>query len=375
MAERSQLRRSVTAGRLSRFRGEIVLPSLLAGAAITLSVPPFGFWPLGVVGLALLFWRLEGLRLRNRILAGGIAGATLYGPSLLWATGFNLAGWIALVIVSCAFLAVACAATPPRGGRSLAFPAAIVLTEALRTIWPLGGFPMGGVPLGQAGGPLGPPARLGGYLLVTALSTVAAVAMVQLWHVVYQRVPRAAPAGPRSLSRPTAVGTWSLRSHHIVPAALSALAVVAVAIAGHLAPDGGPGIASSRVAAVQGGGSRGLSQAQVDQAIVYRAHLAASARLAVPLDLVLWPEDVIGLDGPLSRSPAQTQISDLARSLSTTLVAGVTEDVGTSRFRNQAVAWGPSGSIVDVYDKVHRVPFGEYVPARFIFRHLANLNG
>ena len=49
----------------------------------------------------------------------------------------------------------------PRG-RLLAFPGAFTLLEAVRMTWPFGGLPIGGVFLGQAGGPLLGAARLGG---------------------------------------------------------------------------------------------------------------------------------------------------------------------------------------------------------------------
>jgi apolipoprotein N-acyltransferase len=67
-------------------------------------------------------------------------------------------------------------------------------------------------------------------------------------------------------------------------------------------------------------------------------------------------------------------MSRIARQLHTTLVAGVTEPAGRSAFRNEIVAWGPDGRIVAQFEKVHRVPFGEYVPFRSLVSHVANLS-
>ncbi len=90
---------------------------------------------------------------------------------------------------------------------------------------------------------------------------------------------------------------------------------------------------------------------------------------------MLWPEDVVALDRPLAGSPQAALLSRLARQLQTTLLVGVTEPASTTSFRNEVVAWGPSGHIVGVFEKVHRVPFGEYVPLRSFFSHFADLSG
>src|SRR5207253_7316514 len=56
------------------------------------------------------------------------------------------------------------------------------------------------------------------------------------------------------------------------------------------------------------------------------------------------------------------------------LVVGVVEDVADDRFRNAAVVYGPDGRPLDRYDKVHRVPFGEYIPARGLIARLADVS-
>jgi apolipoprotein N-acyltransferase len=56
------------------------------------------------------------------------------------------------------------------------------------------------------------------------------------------------------------------------------------------------------------------------------------------------------------------------------LIAGVTEPASATTFRNEIVAWAPDGQIVDVFEKVHRVPFGEYIPYRSFFAHLGDVS-
>jgi apolipoprotein N-acyltransferase len=166
----------------------------------------------------------------------------------------------------------------------------------------------------------------------------------------------------------------------VVSGAVALVIVVLVVVAAGHAPDGGPALATVPAAAVQGGGARGYSGTRIDPTVALAAQLAETGVLArqgqrAPPQLVLWPEDVVALDTVLSGSPEEAALSALARSLRTTLVVGVTETVSATTFRNEIVAFGPDGSLVDRFEKVHRVPFGEYVPYRGFFAHLGNLSG
>jgi apolipoprotein N-acyltransferase len=107
---------------------------------------------------------------------------------------------------------------------------------------------------------------------------------------------------------------------------------------------------------------------------VYGNQVRATRRLRTGLDLVVWPEDVIDLPGPIRDDPIRGDVGAIAKHLGATLVAGVVEDSGETRFRNAAVAWDRSGKIVDRFEKVHRVPFGEYIPARGLVRHFADIS-
>jgi apolipoprotein N-acyltransferase len=366
--------------------GRVAVPSVVSGVAVALSLPPWGWWPLAFVGAAVLYWRLAGLRLRTRLLAGWLAGLGCYVPGLFWARAFNWYGAAVLMAAEALSTAVAAGLVPPVRGRLPAFAGAFTLLEAVRMTWPFGGLPIGGVFLGQAGGPLLGTARLGGPLLLTAVVWLGGAGLGELalrltaGHSTAVHPAGTPQAGDRAVHR---AGSRSLARPGVIAGTaggvVAVLLVVAVGIAGALAADGGVPVRRISVAAVQGGGRRGFSQQEVSSATVYAAQLAATYRMEqrdggrMP-QLVLWPEDVISLAGPLTGTPQAATMAGLARQLRTTVVAGVTETVSSTAFRNLVVAWGPSGRVIGTFEKVHRVPFGEYIPYRSFFAHFANLS-
>ncbi len=373
-------------GSIAPGRGRVAAPSLAAGVGLALSLPPWGFWFLAFPAAGLLWWRLGGLRPRTRMWAGWLAGLGCYVPGLMFARSFTLPGAAVLIAIESLAVAAACLAVPrgPVAARALAFPGALVLTEAVRQCWPFGGLPIGGVFLGQASGPLVGVARLGGPLALTAIVFVGGVGFGALGTALGRamrdgrRIRRFDRLRHDGVSTPLRGALAGLGVLAATAGATLALVVVS-GVVGNGAPDGGPSIGTVSAAAVQGGGVRGFSKSQVDPSTVLAAAVAATDELARrtaahPLDLVLWPEDVVALDGPLLGSPAAEVLSGLAQSLHSTLVVGVTETLSATSFRNEIVAFGPHGAVVDRYEKVHRVPFGEYVPLRSFFARLGDLS-
>ncbi|HUY29800.1 MAG TPA: apolipoprotein N-acyltransferase [Acidimicrobiales bacterium] len=333
------------------------LVPLAAGACVAASVPPGHAYVLAPVGVALLAHANAGRPAGRRFAHGATAGIAQFAFGLHWALQFTAFGYVALVVVEAAFVAVACAVAPGGRGRVAGLAAALVLGEWARSSWPFGGMPIGGVALGQAGGPLVALARVGGPALVVAAVALAGTAMEATGTAV-------ARAARERDTRRLVAG---------VGPAIALVAVAASAVLGAHAPDGGPVRGRLAVAAVQGGGRRGLSELDVPAADVLAAQLAATSRLRPGAALVVWPEDSLSLAGPLRRSSAATLLGTVARRLDATLVAGVTEPAGPRHFRNEVVAWSPSGRIVGTFEKVHPVPFGEYVPFRAELSHLVSL--
>ena len=312
---------------------------LAAGLVAALSVPPWGWWPLALPALAALTWATDGVdRWTHRYLHGLAFGIGMFVPGLWWMAEFHAVGVFLVILMEAAFIGAATAAAPPRGRlRIVALPAALVLAEAARGALPFGGLPMAGLALGQVGGPLAGTARIGGHLFVLALTALAGAALAR---------------------------------RHVI----AATAVVALGIAAVVAPDGGGPVDTVDTAVVQGGGPRGFRGVETDARRVFDAHVAATDGVRPAVDLVLWPEDVVDIEDRIDRTEEGDILAALADSLDTTLVAGVVEDVGGTRFTNAAVAWGPDGRLLDRYDKKHRVPFGEYVPGRSFIERFADLS-
>ncbi len=324
----------------------VVKPLLVAavgGLFVAASLPPFDLWFLAPVGYALFASTLlDGSRRTRTLRAGGFFLA-YFVVGLAWSVEFSVVAFIALLLVE-ALLATAPFVLTPQAPRValVAFPALVTIGEVLRYRVPLGGMPMAGPVLGQVDGPLLPVARLGGDFAMVLLTALAGVGLFALW-------------------RHRALGIAALTT------------VIVVVTLGWLS-DAPPAVGPLRIAYVQGGGPRGLRAVENTFTDVYGNQVDANAGVRTPVDLVVWPEDVIDLSGPVEDDPIRFDVGGLAKKLNTTLVAGVVEDSGETKFRNAAVAWDRSGNIVDRYDKVHRVPFGEYVPARGLVSRLADIS-
>jgi apolipoprotein N-acyltransferase len=122
---------------------------------------------------------------------------------------------------------------------------------------------------------------------------------------------------------------------------------------------------------VQGGGPQGTRAIDTDERVVFERHLEASEAIETPVDLVLWPEDVVDVEGPVEAAREGGELADLARELGAPIVAGVVEGVNDEHFANASVLIDADGEITGRYDKVHRVPFGEYAPMRSLIERFA----
>ena len=313
--------------------------ALVGGLLLAASLPPVGVWPLAVVGVACVDWAIKGAPVTARFRRGWLAGVALLAPTTWWMRELTLPGWVVASLALGLLLGAALAAVPPGTGRWVALPGVWVLFEAVRGRWPLGGVPLSTLALAQVAGPLAPVARLGGGLLLGAVTVGTGVALAG----VISRRPRAAVVATAAVAG--ALG-------------LATLAPSGVGMGRWLAAD-----------VVQGGGPQGTHADETDAADVVERHLVASREVRRDADLVVWPEDVVDVEAPFEDSQEGNEVAELSRRIAGVLVAGVIEQQG-DRFTNEAIAF-VDGKVVDRVGKERRVPFGEFVPFRALIEPLA----
>lgn len=128
-----------------------------------------------------------------------------------------------------------------------------------------------------------------------------------------------------------------------------------------------------------------LIQGNIDQAVKWNENFQAETiriyeelslrRAMTPEGLVVWPETAVpfsfqdpgALQERVSRLPSQTK--------SWLLFGSMSYDAGgkNPRYFNSAYLLSPEGDLRGKYDKVHLVPYGEYVPLRKLFPFVESL--
>jgi apolipoprotein N-acyltransferase len=343
-----------------------------AGAASTLALAPFNLWPVMFLTFPILVWLIDGSaagRWGGVLTAAGagwwfgfgyfLAGLYWVGHAFLvdvktfgWLLPFAVAGLPAgLALFTAAGLALARAVWPPGPSRVLALAVALTLVEWLRGHL-LTGFPWNAY----------------GYALTGSLVLAQTAAVVGIWGLTLIAV--AAFASPAVLV--------DERSHTARPwvAPLCAGLVLAVC-----ATYGVIRLSQSPTSFVAGVRLRIIQpNLQQDEKFNYGAkqqvmarYLALSDRATGPgstgirdVTHLIWPESAFPFF--IAREPdALAQIAGLLPPGTILITGGVrphetTPGAHIAHGYNSIYVIDHDGSIIATYDKLHLVPFGEYLP-------------
>lgn len=312
----------------------LILPACVAsGFGLAGSIPPWGWWPLAFLGIFGLDRLLAGQTWKRRFRRTWLVAFSWLSPAIFWMWDLAGPGFIVAAAFYALYFAAAAALTPGDASRRLVLPGAIAVAEVARWSWPFGGVPLAHLALSQVNNPVVYVARLAGPLLVVVVIVVIGQALSSL----YERSFRAAGVG---------------------------LAAVAALTLGGLAHPRSEVVSEIEVALVQGGGAQRTRASSDQEPTVLARHIEGSKTIEDPVDLILWPENVVNPGRYLDKDNAYELVTEVAADHDAPVLAGWFRKASDEHNVNYQSVITPEGDEVDRYDKVRMVPFGEYIPMR-----------
>lgn len=322
------------------------LSALGAGAFTALALPPWGWWPMLVVGVAwfLLLTNEPTASRGSNISVAALWSAAWLAPAMWWMKSLSVPGYVLAVAAFAGYHALAelvaqrAVLHSDKATMRHRLTVQVIshsLAEALRFSFPFGGVPLASFGIALVASPFAYLARFGGVLLMTLFGFTIAALIARMY------------------------------AH---PSRKLALVLAIFALASATLPrlnDFSHQVGSLRVAVVQGGGEQGTHAIDSDPRVVFDRHIAATQQISVDedVDVVVWPENVIDV-ADFSNSDERALVANEAARLNVPILVGVTEDAAPGHFLNAQIVVNPDDSLGDRYDKVRRVPFGEYMPLR-----------
>jgi apolipoprotein N-acyltransferase len=378
------------------------LAAILSGFLYAVCFAPFNltwFCWIALTPLIAAIW-FSSTESRHRwlrsLLLGYVAGLTFFWVVFFWLTTVTVLGWFVLQFYMAIYFAIwacFCDLLRPRASkrqaraaskwgrmlaqaRSTAVPAqspwtkstsnlrlAFILAAAWTTLewlrgWVFSGFGWNG--LGVALHDKWPMIQITEFTGVAGLSFLVAFANVIIITTVYRLIVEAR--------------THVMRPHFDFTVTMAG--IVGVLIFGLRATQVSPPTKPLRVAAVQSNVPQNQKfDPQYTTRIFdqFRRLSEIALRSNPPPDLLVWPES--SMPGPiLADQESHRFVMDLAASADTDLLLG-TIDVDNQDVFNAAVLISEGGERVQVYRKIHLVPFGEFVPGRHTVPLLAQIVG
>jgi apolipoprotein N-acyltransferase len=353
--------------------------ALVAGAVSVLAMAPFNAWPVLFVTLPVVVWLIDGAAAGKRrgvpaaAMSGFWFGLGYFVPGLYWTGNAFLVdaptfAWLMpfavlglptyLALFPALGFALARLIWTRDASRVLALAIGLTVSEWLRG-YVLSGFPWNAF----------------GYALSEPLALAQTASLIGLWGMTFLSV--AIFASPAALIDSSSRG----RKPWIAPVAALGL-LVAMAVFGAIRLSQLPTVLTKvKLRIMQPNLQQDVKFNYGAKAQVMQKYMTLSDRASGPqstgvsdANILIWPESAFPFF--LTReADAMAQIADLLPK-GTALITGsvrapdLPPGVRFTRAYNSIYVIDHDGSVVSVYDKLHLVPFGEYLPFQALMEKL-----
>ncbi|WP_084487387.1 apolipoprotein N-acyltransferase [Microbacterium maritypicum] len=330
--------------------------AVVAGVLLDLSTPDVGWWPLAFIGVGISLATLIGRSIGGALAVGLLFGASFYTLHLAWVGEFlgpvprlALSGLETLLLglgaIPLSFAYRWTRRLPPRGAIQLAVVSVMIgglwtAREVAVGSWPYSGFPWARLGMTQVNGPFPEAASWIGVTGLSFLVAVTSAALVQ----------------------------WIRAGGLVFPqGSLFPVVIIGVLAVTPQFPTTSAG--TFTVGWVQGNGPSGYFDDKSPGDIL-RAYSSATASLyGKQTDLVVWPEGAVDSD-PLRDRDTATTLDQIATAAGSPLLVNAATTREEKTF-NTSILWTPGADKPQLHDKVNPVPFGEYVPDRWLYEKIA----
>lgn len=329
--------------------------AVFGGIVLGLSFPAVGAWPLAVVGVAILLWTLIGRGIWSSLLIGLIGGAFFWGPLIHWLTLYlGPVPWLGLAGVQTVYMALCAVAMsfvinrgptmwPSATARLIYIPLIVAglwtTRESIAAVWPYGGFAWGRLAQSQSESPFG--------LLVAWVGT-AGLSFIIAWLAAFS--------------------VEIIRTRTVFR--LGGIVIIAIILLAAFPRFPIESTQTLRVAAVQGNTKSGLfDHVEPGQNVIDHTQTTLTY-VKNPVDLVIWPENAADVD-PLRDEQSAKVLDYLSRKYNAPFIVGTITKPADDVYFNSSLVWEASRGVIAQYDKIHPVPFAEYMPNRDFFHALA----
>ena len=346
-----------------------IILSIISGLMFVLAFPPFDFFPFAWFALVPLLIALWEKNARTSFLIGILTGLFYFLGTIYWVFhSMYFYGYIAaplsalILLLLCLYLAVytgifsvlfSYISERSRLPAVMIVPFLWVTIDVMRTYAPILGFPWSS--LGYSQYKFLPLIQIADVTGIYGISFLVTAVNSAIFDVIF--------CWPKRMRKEPLLSWWPLTLSIII----IFITIAGTLFYGYNKLSENSNSRSLKVSIVQGN----IPQDKKWEAAFQREVLDTYKRLSLSVsanspDLIVWPETAVpfifGYDKILTED-----IFSFQKQLGIHLLFGSMLAKDADRLSNSAVLLSPEGTILSTYDKIHLVPYGEYVPLRKLF--------